>query len=1031
MAVNPYQRLDGLYSADTQEQYRFKDTSQLPPHVYQVSSAAYHGLEESNQSIVVSGESGAGKTETVKICLAHLAHLAQNDAATESILKSNPVLEAFGNASTIRNNNSSRFGKALYVQFEQGCMVGSFCQTYLLEQSRVVSNDNFFHIGYQLLKANNRGDIWPLLCTKTAADFPYLVDDRDYEGTWDATCEALQQVGIVNDDFKSLMRAVCIVLQLGSLRCEQDENEKGNIALDDGRFDELLELSGIDRHVLYEALTSRSLRVGKDCVAVALNAVQVEEGRNSLAKEVYAQLFDWLVERINQSTKREIKSWLRTICLLDIFGFEVFGSKNEFEQMCINYANERLQHKFASDVFQSVFDEYKEQSIDFQLSYDTNSDVLDLFDARTGIWSLLEDECVRPAGSDSNLALKIVALSRNSRRLRKPRLSTDLQFVIKHFAGEVMYTCEHFIYRNRNHVPGALREATATSINPVLRMQFMKLINKKWKKVPSNLVGNTVMKNFRKQMNELLLGLQTTKTRYIRCIQPNSTKQPRVMDNSHAVAQLRTAGVIAAVTIARNSFPNRMEHFELLKRFRYAVPQAQRKLAIRDQVIAMIESAFDDFEEEADPAKVGKTRTYFRAGALEYLESQRVTHIDFFATLLQAQLRGFTERKRFQRKKHKCVKLQSVVRMMQAKYHYSFARKMIIRLQSHQRRVVSCVIANQLRREMQASTKIQAWSRSIVDRQRFARMKRSSVHIQCMSRSFIAARLVTKLRLENQARLRLQAWMRGTIIRVKFAKLIRSITSLQARHRSMRAQQAARQIRDRHKHAIAIQTAIRKSLAIKITTDMRLQKAGLGRGSADLKQSEEATLFEIAEHGTSCRHKLWVDQTKQLAANIREKQSFQVQIQALQQEVERLQAANRSLAPSSHGKDVKLPNAGRSAFPFVDLLARRRRQTAAQASQPIFPFVCHPVRTRKVSQSIDFISRRMHELSKSSFWESKQYENFLNCEQTLEDMTDLVLAKCSDPILRQLVEEKFHEYSTESSVSSHPDVIELSDDSVD
>lgn len=469
IAVNPYKWLLDLYSEERRHVYAtalvFENSynnndggdprSKIEPHVYEASSLAYRGLavEGSDQSILVSGESGAGKTETVKILMNDLASVQRNaqslggrtivhhkknvddtphstSVIVQRVLDSNPLLEAFGNAKTLRNDNSSRFGKYIQLQFHgedpetaarcgkqlPSCVLaGSKCEVYLLEKSRVVSHEEeerAFHIFYQLLAAPEgiKKEIWEGLEDTDNESYSYVgftetevIEDQTDGERYQHTVDSLALVGVAGEKLKVLMRAICIVLQLGNLVFEPDEkdDDKSEITSTE-ELEGLSELMGISQPDLVAALTLRTVQARGEVYKVPLNPEKARDSTDAFAKEIYAKTFLWLVRTINDATCAE-KNYdgdkrddFGIIGLLDIFGFESFET-NRFEQLCINYANEKLQQKFTQDIFRSVQAEYEYEGIALgEITYDDNTDVLDLVEGRMGLLSFLNEECVRP-----------------------------------------------------------------------------------------------------------------------------------------------------------------------------------------------------------------------------------------------------------------------------------------------------------------------------------------------------------------------------------------------------------------------------------------------------------------------------------------------------------------------------------------------------------------------------------------------------------------------------------------------------------
>ena len=429
IAMNPYRWFPQLYTDEMRKEYLVYDRTKLEPHVYTTSSLAYSGLQEtkSNQTILVSGESGAGKTETVKILMAHLAFMASSDDTSHirRIVESNPLLESFGNAQTVRNDNSSRFGKFIELQLNSGCRLeGSRCRTYLLEKSRVVSQDageRNFHIFYQMLASSTemRGQIGlensslsreTLRYTSMGGSSTDRIEGRTDAEAFEGTVAALSLLDIKGATLIRLLRSLAAVLLLGQLDFEgSEEASRLSEALAGAKAAELLE---VEPEELSKALTHRSIRMRNEVVVKQLPPSSAVGNRDALGKEVYARLFDWLVEQICMATgaPSETKAF---VGLLDIFGFESFAM-NRFEQLCINYANEKLQQKFTHDVFKAVQQEYTSEGIPWdRIEFKDNAPILALIESKLGVIAMLNEECVRPKGSNPNFVSKLVSVHKD------------------------------------------------------------------------------------------------------------------------------------------------------------------------------------------------------------------------------------------------------------------------------------------------------------------------------------------------------------------------------------------------------------------------------------------------------------------------------------------------------------------------------------------------------------------------------------------------------------------------------------------
>jgi myosin-5 len=719
IAVNPYQWLTYLYTEEQQLLYAKRlvwDNSELDnrkilePHVYESSALAYRGLavNGTSQSLLVSGESGAGKTETVKICMNHMASLQRGpveagdmaqgvNPVVQRVVDSNPLLESFGNAKTRRNDNSSRFGKYILLQFDRDDhaalgsiphtkLAGSKCEVYLLEKSRVVSHDETegtYHVLYQLCSATNEQKVavWPRLKDTDYDSFKIVgtplktraIDGMPDADHYTATTKSLALVGIEGDNLMTIMRACAIVLQLGNLAFGPlDGDAERSCVTTTDVLDGVSEIMGISVKDLIDALTERTMKTAGEVFKVPLKPDLAKDTCEAWAKEIYNKLFLWLVRACNNATcaeenyDGERKTDFGFIGLLDIFGFESFPI-NGFEQLCINYANEKLQQKFTNDIFQAVMAEYKFEGIALDdISYDDNSDVLELIESRNGLLAMLNEESVRPKGSDKEFVYKAKEGNKKSPCLIADRIMGPLDFGIHHYAGKVVYCATGFLARNQDTLSADLVEVSKKSSNDIIanHMQNERMMKdygapKVSKAAPkrgkSGIAGDSLWTKFRTQLNALMASLSTTQSRYIRCVKPNTLKKPCIMQHMTTIEQLRCAGVVAAVTISRSAFPNRLDHKSCLSRFKVLNKEKKVKgapepeaLEPKDAVVKMLTPPMKDFTgpDDGKPSfVVGKTRVYFKMGALEFLEAERMRGWDVWALDLQRCTRGWLVRK--------------------------------------------------------------------------------------------------------------------------------------------------------------------------------------------------------------------------------------------------------------------------------------------------------------------------------------------------------------------------------------------------
>lgn len=680
IAVNPYQWLPELYDEKMHAQYLTKPREELPPHVYATSVASYNDMKRhaKNQSILVSGESGAGKTETTKILMNHLASIAGglNDSTIQRIIEVNPLLESFGNAKTVRNDNSSRFGKFTQLQFDSaGILVGARCRTYLLEKTRVIHHEapeRNYHIFYQILEAPNSSD-WHLDPHKS---YSYTGDRSSIkiEGMSDAshferTKTALTLIGLNQDQQRVLFEVLAGILHLGEVKIhvKPQNDEASVIAPQDEGTAAATQLLGVSVAQLEKALCSRKITVSNETVEVLLRKDQAEGCRDALAKAIYSNVFDWLVVAINTSLECDAKM-RNHVGILDIFGFEHF-KHNSFEQFCINFANEKLQQKFTQDVFKTVQLEYEAEGIMWShIDFADNQDVISVIEDRLGIISLLNDEVMRPKGSDESLVSKLTSIHKEDKHVIEFPRTSRTQFIIKHYAGAVTYESLGFLEKHKDALLPDLSDLMRESSKSFLRDIFA-VKSDPAKKTALSSVGRgaggrsgggafnvaNVGTQFKDNLNELMTNIRLTKVHYVRCIKPNPVKSPREMEHQMVVSQLRCAGVIEAIRISRVAYPNRLLVEELLEKFWVFDSHRKTDLPLKQRCTEVMEK--NQLQSPAD-FQIGTTRVYFRFGVLETLEDKKLICMKHSAKRLCHYMHGFSDRLKYLRKLAAIVKLQ-------------------------------------------------------------------------------------------------------------------------------------------------------------------------------------------------------------------------------------------------------------------------------------------------------------------------------------------------------------------------------------
>jgi len=707
IAINPYKYYERLTNEACKDLYANKlvweDHEKDPrllvePHIYEISSLCYKGLaaEKQDQSILVSGESGAGKTETVKICMKHIA-IIQNGPTTgvpceesvviNRILESNPLLEAFGNAKTSRNDNSSRFGKYINLQFskkdrlpgmkfERWELAGSKCDVYLLEKSRVTTHEmseGTYHIFYYILGTTDelKAQVWDGLkgtnydSYKSVMTPPYI---RKIEGNTDGenyelTLKTLDFIHVGGAELVTLMRAITISLTLGNIMFDGEETASIGTKKD---FDNAVELLGVESEMLKAALLEKTMKTRNESMKVPLKPQLAWEACQAFAKEIYARLFLWLVREINSATCGEEnyegggKSDFGIIGLLDIFGFESF-KVNGYEQLSINYANEKLQQKFTKDIFQAVQLEYEAEGIDLdQISYDDNSDILDLIEGKKGLIKQLNEQGKMQSGSDKLFVSAVFKENKkytwNKKTNPQGCILTDIKggplgFIIHHYAGQVKYTAAGFRERNVDKLPEDLQLCAKTSVNEIVSkhlnndcmMKTEVQVEKKGKAGDA-----TIWTKFKTMLDSLMLNLTTTRSRYIRCVKPNKVKKPLLLQHFTTVEQLRCAGVVAAVSITRSAFPTKLSHKEAVQKFKIMAASGA-KISGDDwasKCIDLMDPVLESMAKDGVKGYVmGNSNVYFRGGVMEYLEGSRAKFLLKWVIKLQRFGRGYLVRK--------------------------------------------------------------------------------------------------------------------------------------------------------------------------------------------------------------------------------------------------------------------------------------------------------------------------------------------------------------------------------------------------
>ncbi|KAH7279110.1 hypothetical protein KP509_37G005700 [Ceratopteris richardii] len=654
IAVNPFKKLPHLYDSHMMDQYKGAALGELNPHVFAIAEAAYRAMinERQNQAILVSGESGAGKTETTKLIMQYLAYVGGRASKIRSIeqqiLESNPLLEAFGNAKTIRNDNSSRFGKFVEIQFNSnGRISGAAVRTYLLERSRVVNitkPERNYHCFYQLCASPEARTKYKLTDPK---HFSYLnqstcftlhgVDERK---EYLRTTRAMDIVGISSVEQESIFRILAAILHLGNVEFASGEEHDSSVIKDERSLYHIhiaAELLGCDPSALAKALCTRMISTGGESILKMLDSEAAFTNRDTFAKTLYTHLFDWLVEKINMSVGQD-KDSQSQIGVLDIYGFESF-EVNSFEQFCINFANEKLQQHFNEHVLKMEQEEYSKEGISWSyIDYSDNQDILDLIEKwPMGIIALLDEACMLPKTTKETFSATLSHTFKGHGRFRKPKLSST-EFVLSHYAGEVTYQTDLFLEKNKDYVVVEHEELLLNSKDPFVSGLFTPQSDE----MRTCYKLSSVATRFKHQLQALVETLSFTEPHYIRCVKPNIDSKPGEFDNQSAIHQLRCGGVLEAVRISCAGYPTRKEYNDFLCRFSFLVPDLIQghfnKVSATQNLLRRL---------GITQYQLGLTKVFLKVGEMAKLNSLRTTALNEKVKVIQRRFRGYMCRRSF------------------------------------------------------------------------------------------------------------------------------------------------------------------------------------------------------------------------------------------------------------------------------------------------------------------------------------------------------------------------------------------------
>ncbi|XP_030351869.1 unconventional myosin-VIIb [Strigops habroptila] len=779
VAVNPYELLP-LYTVDQIRLYCNKRIGELPPHVFAIADNCYFNMKRNkrDQCCVISGESGAGKTESTKLILQFLAAISgQHSWIEQQILEANPILEAFGNAKTIRNDNSSRFGKYIDIHFNRnGVIEGARIEQFLLEKSRVcrqAPEERNYHIFYCMLMGMNT-EQKKMLNLGTASEYTYLTmgnctfcDGRNDAKDYAHIRSAMKILTFSDSEHWDISKLLAAILHLGNVEFEAAvfDNLDCSDVMDSPHFSIATKLLEVDSTELQNSLTNLSIIVRGESVSRPLNIVQAADGRDAFVKGIYGRIFLWIVNKINSAifspTSQKAKGSRHSIGLLDIFGFENFGN-NSFEQLCINIANEHLQQFFVHHVFKLEQEEYHAENITWSnIDFTDNRQALEVIALKPmNIISLIDEESKFPKGTDATMLVKINSLHGKSKVYIPPKSVHDTKFGVNHFAGVVFYESKDFLEKNRDTLSANVMQVVHSSKNKFLREIFQVETtppslgrgtirhlgaDQAYKGLDTTKRLSTLGGQFKQSLEKLMKILEQCQPYFIRCIKPNDYKKPLLFDRELCIKQLRYSGMMETIQIRKAGFPVRYSFEEFFDRYGVLLPwslRQQLKNDARQSCISISEAVLG----KDKSWQAGKTKMFLKDHHDTVLELQRQKILTDKVLLIQKVMRGLKDRKQFLKQRKSAVAIQSAWRGYCCRKDFRMVMLGFGRLQALYR---SRQLAKQYEATRAHIIRLQAVCRGYLMRQKVAEQKKAVCVIQGYARGMLARRIYQGMKKEN------------------------------------------------------------------------------------------------------------------------------------------------------------------------------------------------------------------------------------------------------------------------------------------
>ncbi|GFO48953.1 myosin-viia [Plakobranchus ocellatus] len=760
VAVNPYEILS-IYTTEQINMYRDKKIGELPPHIFAIADNSYSNMKryQHDQCVIISGESGAGKTESTKLILQFLAAVSgQHSWIEQQILEANPIMEAFGNAKTIRNDNSSRFGKYIDIHFnEKGVIEGARIEQYLLEKSRIVSqmhDERNYHIFYCML-AGMTADDKAKLELQDATFYQYLIqggsiecEGRDDKKDFADIRSAMKVLMFKDSDLWEILKILAALLHLGNVQYNEIEldNIEATEIQDISYINKVARQLEVNAQSLIDALTTKTIFAKGESVTYTMSKAQSLDVRDAFVKGIYGRMFIWIVDKINEAIyKPRGSKYRKSIGVLDIFGFENFD-KNSFEQLCINYANENLQQFFVRHIFKLEQAEYNLEGINWQhIEFIDNQEALDLIAAKPmNMLALIDEESKFPKGTDESMLNKLHQYHSSNVNYLKPKAAVNRTFGLQHFAGIVFYDSDGFLEKNRDTFSADLVQLIQSSKSKFINTLFSSDITMGTdtrKKTP------TLASQFKKSLEQLMNTLSACQPFFVRCIKPNEFKKPLMFDRELCCKQLRYSGMMETIRIRRAGYPIRHHFAEFVDRYRILVDGIgpSHREDCRAASAKICKGVLKDTDYQ-----LGKTKVFLKDAQDAFLEQQREITLTKKILVIQKSVRSWHYRRRFLKMRKAIVTVQSSIRTYRERHRFVVMRQGYMRLQAMIRSRILTARFNVIRGW---ALNLQRICRGFLVREWVQKRMLAIVQIQASVRTIIAQKKLTRLRIEYKMKM--------------------------------------------------------------------------------------------------------------------------------------------------------------------------------------------------------------------------------------------------------------------------------------